>query len=758
MNKNSAHILWFSEINKNDIPVVGGKGANLGEMYNAKIPVPNGFVVTAKAYFDFLAKTSIKEKILTELSSLDMNDSKKLLIASNHIKTAILAADMPKDIQKEIQSYYHKLCGEYDKYVAVRSSATAEDLPDASFAGQQETYLNIKGAHEVVRNVQKCWASLFEPRAIFYRTDKGYSHLKVGIAVPVQLMIQSEVSGIMFTVNPLTNNLNEISVEAAYGLGQPIVSGEVTPDQFILDKKSFKILNEKISTQTWQFTMGGNTPISKAYQKKQKLSDKYVKELAKVGAHIEKHYGKPQDIEWGMEEGKLYIVQSRPVTTLKIHETEATESKVDKKSAGKFLLDGLAASPGVISGPVRLVKSPKEIVNVKEGDVLVAVMTNPDFVPAMKRASAIVTDEGGRTSHASIVSRELGVPAVVGTGLATKLLKNDEIITVDGFEGKVYEGDFVITDLSQKNKSAQDLKTATKVYVNLAEPELAQEMAQRNTDGVGLLRAEFIIANIGTHPKKFIKEKKGREFTEKLAQGLEQFAKAFYPRPVVYRATDFKSNEYKSLKGGEAFEAEEPNPMLGYRGVSRYLDDPDVFNLEIDALLHVRNKLGLKNLHLMLPFVRTVNQLEEVKKLVSAKGLRRSGAFKLWMMVEIPSNVILLDEFIKVGIDGVSIGSNDLTMLTLGVDRDNAKVANVYNELDSAVIASLEKIVTTCKKHKITCSICGQAPSQYPELVDKLVTWGVTSVSVSPDVIDKTRQIIYESEKKLLKKIQKSKK
>jgi len=748
MNKNTAQILWFKEVGKKDIGLVGGKGANLGEMVNAGIPVPNGFVVTAGAYFDFINSTSLKDKIMHELSGLNVDNSKKLQEASRKIKTAIMAADMPGDLAIKIKDYYHKLCGENDRYVAVRSSATAEDLPDASFAGQQETYLNIKGWSDVVKKVQECWASLFEARAIFYRETNKYSHLKVGIAVPIQLMVQSDYSGIMFTVNPLTNSKEEVSIEAAFGLGQPVVSGEVTPDQYIVNKKSGKITSRYLAKQTWQLTLGGNTPISKKYQQVQKLTNKHIVELAHLGMKIEEHYKRPQDIEYGIEDGKLFIVQSRPVTTLVQKETEIA---IEAGNKAKAILEGLAASPGVGVGKVKIVKKPSEINIVKEGDILVAGMTNPDYVPAMKRASAIVTDLGGRTSHAAIVSRELGIPAVVGTSHATKMLRVGELITVDGAEGKVYEGD--ISEVKDVKKSKLDLtkiKTATKIYMNLAEPELAVEMSQRNVDGVGLLRAEFIMAQIGKHPMKFIKEKKQKEFIAQLADGLEKFAEAFYPRPVVYRFNDFKSNEYANLTGGKEFETEEPNPMIGYRGVSRYLAEPEVFEMEVEAIKRVRNKKNLKNLWVMMPFVRTVEQFREVKKLLSAAGLRRSGLFKFWMMVEIPSNVILLDEFLDEGIDGVSIGTNDLTMLTLGVDRDNEKVADSYSEMNPAVLKSLEKIVTTCRKRKVTCSVCGQAPSVFPELVEMLVDWGVTSVSVSPDVIEKTREIVYNSEKKVL--------
>ena len=749
MNRKTAHALWFKDIDKNDIPLVGGKGANLGELVKAGIPVPDGFVVTAKAYFDFINSTSIKRKIMTELDGLDVEDSDKLMEASERIKLAIMQADIPKDIVEEIKSFYMELCGESDKYVAVRSSATAEDLIEASFAGQQESFLEIKGWKSVVNHVQKCWASLFTARAIFYRTENKFSHLKVGIAVPVQLMCQSEVSGIMFTVNPITNNRDEISIEAAYGLGQPIVSGEITPDQYVVSKKTGKIVSRIVVPQDWQLTIDGKTPVSTKYKKKQKLTNKQIVELAEIGLKIEEHYGTPQDIEYGVEKGKILIVQSRPVTTLI---QKSNNVVIDKDVKARFLLEGLAASPGVFSGKVQIIKNPKEIGKVKEGDVLVAEMTNPDYVPAMKRAGAIVTDLGGRTSHAAIVSRELGVPAVVGTLDATKMLSNGEVITVDGNLGKVYEGDItkVVSSVEKSDVNLNKIKTATKVYVNLAEPELAKEMASRNIDGVGLLRAEFIIANIGTHPKKFIKEGKKKEFIAALADGLEKFADAFNPRPVVYRFTDFKSNEYANLKGGKEFETDEPNPMLGYRGVSRYIKDIDVFEMELEAIKIVRNKKGLKNLWVMMPFVRTVQELREVKKIVSASGLRRSGTFKFWMMAEIPSNVVLLDDFIDEGIDGVSIGTNDLTMLILGVDRDNEKVADIYDEMNPAVLKSLEKIIKTCKKRGITCSVCGQAPSVFPELVEMMVDWGVTSVSVSPDVIEKTRGIVYEAEKKVL--------
>ena len=464
-----------------------------------------------------------------------------------------------------------------------------------------------------------------------------------------------------------------------------------------------------------------------------------------------------------MEKGQLYIVQSRPVTTL--YDPSTKEEKKVVQDGLKLLLKGDPASPGIATGYTRVLKTAKEIYKLKEGEMLVTDMTTPDFVPAMKKASAIITNKGGQTSHAAIVSRELGIPCIVGTKLATKTLKNGTVVTVNGKTGEVFKGGLLPkskkidapkksikqSTLTNKQQFKPDLlPTATKIYVNLGEPDLASTLALRNVDGVGLLRAEFMIAQMGIHPKKLIHDKKSDKFVNSLVEGLEKFAKSFYPRPVIYRTTDFKTNEYANLIGGSAYEPLEPNPMIGYRGAYRYIKDQAVFNLELKAITIVRNKLGLKNLHMMVPFIRTVKQLIDVKKIISAHGLVRSSSFKLWMMVEIPSNVILLEDFIKVGIDGVSIGTNDLTMLLLGTDRDNSEVSEIFDERNPAVLWALERIIKTCSKHKITSSICGQAPSRYPDLSLKLVKWGITSVSVSPDMIDQTRQVVYQAEKSLI--------
>ena len=743
-------IVWFGEVTKKDISIVGGKGANLGEMTNARIPVPPGFIVTANAYFDFIKSAKLDGKVRNLLNSLDPNDSKQLQETANEIKQLILNAAMPPKLANEIQKAYIKLG---KGLVAVRSSATAEDLPEASFAGQQSTFLNVQGEENVVAAVQGCWASLFEPRAIFYRQQHGFDHFKVGIAVPVQKMVQSQASGVMFTIEPVTSDTSKVVIEAVFGLGEAIVSGEVTPDLYVVDKDSLKIIGKKIAKQEWQLIRnpvaddkGTNmqVPLPPSMQSQQKVTDDDILELVKLGKQLEDHYQFPQDLEWAKEDNHIYIVQTRPVTTIK----EA--AKVEPEIEAPVLLTGAPASPGIASGPVRIVRDPSNIDKVKMGDILVAEMTTPDFVPAMKRAVAIVTDRGGRTAHAAIVSRELGIPCVVGVGQATTTLTNGQVITVDGSHGKVYSGKVTrriqMTPVADMLRDAM-IKTRTKVYVNLAQPELADAVAARNVDGVGLLRAEFMVAHIGEHPRYMISQNRGHEFVDKLSQGIRIFAKAFNPRPVVYRTTDFKTNEYRELKGGQEYEEVEENPMLGYRGASRYNREPDVFDLEIEAIKRVREKY--KNLWVMIPFVRTVNGMARIKKNLEAKGLRSSADFKLWMMVEVPSNVFLIDKFLGVGIDGISIGSNDLTQLILGIDRDSAKLQDIFDERNEAVLIALERVIKAAKSKGVTSSICGQAPSVYPELTEKLVEWGITSVSVSPDMIGVTREIIAKAEARL---------
>jgi pyruvate,water dikinase len=725
------------------------KRSQFGRNDESQYPGTAGFVVSVDAYFEFLKESDILGEVQTLLDSLDIEDTKQLQRVSTVVKQMFMDSSIMPELALKIKEAYKQL-GE--GLVAVRSSATAEDLPEASFAGQQSTYLNIEGPDEVVDAVLRCWASLFEPRAIYYRVQQGFNHFKVGIAVPVQRMIASVTSGVMFTVEPVTSNTKEIVIEAIYGLGEGLVSGEVTPDLYIVDKENLSIKSKRISKQKNQLSMNpGNNGkdintwqlIDKDLQGKIKLSDEEIIELAKIGKQIEDHYQFPQDIEWAKENGKYFILQTRPVTTIK----EAVEEEPEINAP--VLLSGVAASPGLASGPVKIIHEASQLDRVHTGDILVTEMTTPDFVPAMKKAAAIVTDRGGRTAHAAIVSRELGIPCVVGTDLATTTLIDKKIITVDGAKGKVYSGKIArsLTTTKMSNILRESLTTKTKVYVNLAQPELADMISERNVDGVGLLRAEFIVAQIGEHPSYMLKQNKGNEFVDKLYNGLISFAKPFYPRPVVYRTTDFKTNEYKDLIGGRDFEESEENPMIGYRGASRYVTDIESFKLEIEAIKRVRR--DYKNLHVMIPFVRTVDELKRTKAILEKEGLVRSEDFKLWMMVEVPSNIFLIEKFLSVGIDGISIGSNDLTQLILGIDRDSAKLASTFDERNEAVMIALERAITVAKSMGVTASICGQAPSVYPELTEKLVSWGITSVSVSPDMIGTTREIIAKAEAKL---------
>ncbi len=890
------NVMWFEEINKSNLAEVGGKGANLGEMAAAKFPVPPGFVVTAGAYFEFIRLNKIHDFIKDMTFELDTANNDKLTRASEMIKARILGGQIPAAMRSDIIKSYRELCKRrgHPVYVAVRSSATAEDLPEASFAGQQSTFLNVNGDAEVVQAVKECWASLFEPRSIFYRVNNHFDHLKVGLAAVVQEMVQSEVAGVMFTIDPVTQDLGAVSIEAAYGLGEVVVSGMVTPDHYSVRKSNWNIEVKEVVRQTWMITKSGETNEKKNIvpekQENQKLTDSQIIELAKIGASIEAHYGKPQDTEWAMADGTLFIVQARPVTTIKGPSLEtinsgryleminnkfseniaspesaqpldsvpamtasaesayalanrapaSTQLSVQKEApsyvpvktnyqpaqsapspspessessggseplsslsdlsnlsshsgetpmstpnsssnapsgsvsgqsgsgSGQILLTGLSASPGVGKGRVRIIPTPKDMNLMQQGEILVTEMTTPDFVPAMKKAAGIITDTGGRTCHAAIVSRELGVPCIVGTREATHKLKDGQFVTVDAVRGKVYDGDVEIVGApkpASEGGSASGGKydptafasesyvpTGTKIYVNLAEVELAEKTSKLPCDGVGLLRAEFMIAAIGEHPKKLIREGRQAEFIDKLAEGLRTFSSAFYPRPVVYRATDFKTNEYRNLKGGEEFEPKEENPMMGYRGCARYVSEPEVFAMELSAIKKVRDEYGMKNLWLMIPFVRRIGELRAVKDLLKANGIHRTRDFKLWIMCEVPSTVVLIDEFCQEGIDGVSIGSNDLTQLTLGIDRDNGTLAEGFDERNDAVLRSIEKVVRSCAKHNVTCSLCGQAPSVYPDFAEKLVDFGITSISVNPDVVERTRRLVASAEQKVMLK------
>jgi pyruvate,water dikinase len=822
------NIMWFSEIRKDNLAEVGGKGANLGEMCSVGLPVPNGFVVTSGAYFQFIRHNGIERVIREMTSDLDTENNDRLNLASEAIKNKILAGEIPSHLRSEIMVAYKSMMkGGREPYVAVRSSATAEDLPEASFAGQQSTFLNVKGAEDCVQMVKECWASLFEPRSIYYRTENKFDHLKVGLAAVVQEMVQSEKAGVMFTVEPMGQDRSKVSIEAAYGLGEVVVSGSVTPDRYVVDKNSLKIDVKDVAKQTWMLVKvnekNAHMNVREDMQSRQKLTDQQVIMLAQFGKKIEQHYGKPQDIEWAVAENRIFIVQSRPITTLRkdvlqdaeralsgvqqVEQPQATsqqqkpaqpvqqqparapppaqqmpavqqkqetrvaaqpqapsQKEVVKMAAGtdRIILRGLGAAPGIGKGTVKVLASPKEMGKVQKGDVLVTEMTTPDFVPAMKRASAIVTNSGGMTCHAAIVSREMGIPCIVGSKTATTTLHEGQMVTVDASRGIVYDGDVGLA--SEKKEEAAPTAggaaagapaahvpvTGTKVYVNLAEVDLAEKVSKLPCDGVGLLRAEFMLADIGEHPRKIIKEGRQQEFIDKLAEKMRVFATAFFPRPVVYRATDFKTNEYRNLKGGEEFEPAEANPMMGFRGCGRYITEPDVFSLELQAIKKVREEFGMKNLWLMLPFVRRIGEIRAIKELLHAHGIYRTLDFKLWIMVEVPSTVFLIDQFCDEGIDGVSIGSNDLTQLILGIDRDNATLAEGFDERNHAVQRAIEHVVKVCNERGVTCSICGQAPSVYPEFAEKLVEMGITSMSVNPDAVERTKKNVASAEMKVM--------
>ena len=740
----------LAAITRRDVAWAGGKAANLGEMMRAGLTVPPGFVITTAAYRAYMAEHDLDPLVDEQLGRLGSGDNGALDRAAARVREKILDGRLSAEIEAEIVEAYRKLGG---GPVAVRSSATAEDLEYASFAGQQDTYLNVEGASSLVRAVRSCWASLFQARAIYYREEHGIEQTLVSMAVAVQRMVASDVSGVLFTIDPSADDGGDLLIEAIFGLGEPLVSGQLSPDAYVVSRQGLNVVRRELTPQPWMLRRGGDTGgahesgserivVPPAVQGRQKLGDRQIIELAELGLRLENHFGGPQDIEWAFADERLYVLQSRPITVSTSGRNGQNSRHIELRPA----VSGVGASPGVSAGAVRMIRSASEIDRVQIGDVLITEMTSPDFVPAMKRAAALVTDRGGRTCHAAIVSREMGLPCVVGTGDATTALRDMPVTTVDGKAGLVYESDVtgLLTQPEVATAPAVRLETRTKLYVNLADPDAAERVAALDVDGVGLLRAEFMIAHIGEHPRAMLDSGRGAVFTRELAGRLERFASAFHPRPVVYRFSDFKTNEYRSLKGGETYEHFEENPMIGYRGCARYLAEPDAFALEIEALKLVRQKFP--NVWGMVPFVRSVSELEGVILLLRGQGLEPGPKFKLWMMAELPTNVLLLDEYLDAGIDGVSIGSNDLTQLVLGVDRDNERLTAMFDERDPAVLMAIEQVVRTCKARGVSVSICGQAPSVYPELTRSLVEWGITSVSVSPDMIGQTRGILHQAE------------
>jgi pyruvate,water dikinase len=761
-------VLWFKDLGKEDIPLVGGKCANLGELLGRiGVPVPNGFAVSAYAYKFFLEKTKADKKIESLLSETDSSDMELLQKASVKIRKHIEGLPMPKEMEKEILQKYRELCkyaGKRDAAVAVRSSATAEDLPGASFAGQQDTFLNVT-EKTLLSSVKKCWSSLFTPRAIVYREEKGFSHEEVLISVAVQELISSRSSGVMFTLEPVSGDRDKIVMNASWGLGEAVVSGQVTPDEYLINKKDLNILEKNVVKKDKEIVSdkkGGTKWMTtpKELRDSQAITDEEIVRLARYGIEIENHYKVPQDIEWAVDDrGRIFILQARPET---IHGSGGAGISEERRDIveKEMLLKGIGVSPGKASGKVKVTLKVKDISSFHEGDVLVTEMTTPDWVPAMKIAAAVVTNLGGKTCHAAIVSRELGVPCVVGTETATKTLKDNQVVTVDGQKGLIFKG----AAESKKEEKAQlqgvpadlssQIVTATKVYVNLSIPEIAQKVAQEtNADGVGLLRAEHLMLSIGKHPRLLMEEGGNQVMIDTFAKGVGQVAEAFFPRPVVYRFLDFKPDEFLELPGGEKYERSHvgPNPMIGYRGEYRYAKEDDIFRLELKAIRQAREKMGLTNIWVMVPFVRTLEVFRKTISIMREEGLdhRNDKSFQLWIMVEVPSAVFMIEEFCKEGIDGVSFGTNDLTMLVLGVDRNDTSVQELYDERNLGVLRAIAYTMTVCKKYGVTTSICGQAPSVYPDYLEFMIRCGATSISVNPDTVVFSRRSVAVIEQKV---------
>lgn len=800
MDKNNALILWFDQLGIEDVGLVGGKNASLGEMYrnltSKGVNIPNGFALTAESYRKFLREAGVEQKIRDTLKDLDTTNMSNLQQKGHEVRDIIRKADFPEELNEEIRNAYENLCKQYgeDTDVAVRSSATAEDLPDASFAGQQETYLNIKGEGMLLEACKKCFASLFTNRAISYRVDKDFDHFNIALSVGVQKMVRSDKasSGVMFSIDTESGFKDAILITGAYGLGENVVQGAVDPDEFYVFKPTLKegkkpIISRSVGSKHIKmiYDMQGNKTVknvSVAKEERDKfcVSDDEVITLAKWSAVIEDHYSeqagyhKPMDMEWAKDgdTGELFVVQARPETVQSTKDTSKLIQYVLKGEA-KTIIKGKSVGDRIGSGKANVIKDVKDIDKFKEGEVLVTDMTDPDWEPIMKIASAIVTNRGGRTCHAAIISRELGIPCVVGTGEGTKDIKSGHSITVDcsqGDEGYVYDG--LIPYEKEQHDVGNMKEPATKIMMNLASPNQAFEMSNIPNEGVGLAREEFVINNsIVAHPlallnydkleDKSVKKKideitKGYEdkaqfFIDKLAEGIGMISAAFYPKSVIVRLSDFKSNEYANLLGGELFEPDEDNPMIGWRGASRYYSEKykPAFELECKALKKVRDEFGLKNTTIMIPFCRTVEEGRKVLDVMEKNGLKKGeDGLEVYVMCEIPSNVIKAEEFLDV-FDGFSIGSNDLTQLILGVDRDSELVSHVYDERNKAVKEMLEKVIKIANDKGKYIGICGQAPSDFPDFAEFLVEAGIHSISLNPDTVIKTRMAIAEKEEEL---------
>ena len=774
MSRRSNLVLSLDDLSKEEVGIAGGKGANLGEMRKAGFPVPDGFVVTTEAFELFARENDLEKKVGWLLAKIDANNPKKLETYTSMIRLIIESSRIPKPIIEEVLAAYDQVCKKTGKRVpvAVRSSATAEDSRDASFAGQQATFLNVSKNDEIIASVKRCWASTYTSRAIYYRLKKGFSMNLFTTAVVVQRQIASQKAGVGFSIHPTTGDRDSVVIESVLGQGEELVSGRVTPDTFTINKRTGMIRERRIAEKKRMKVTNkrgeglAEVAIPRRLRQAQSLKSSELLELWSLARKLEAHYNHPQDFEWAVEDdGTLYLLQTRPVTVLggKPGADEVT-------SETEAELKGLGASPGIGVGKARLVLNPNELAKIQKGEILVTKMTTPDYVPAMMKAAGIVTDEGGMTSHAAIVSRELGVPCVVGTGRATKALTQDTLLTVDGTKGLVFRGR-VEAEIQEEGGDAEvpspssgaaagqatTMTTGTKVYMNLGVPEKVQDYLKLPFDGIGLMRIEFIIASyVGAHPLFLLENGLSSKFVDRLAEGMATVARAINPRPVVVRFSDFKTNEYRELKGGEMYEEQESNPMIGWRGVSRYIsqDFSEAFRLELRAMRRVRDEMGLKNVSAMLPFVRTPWEVEKCLGMMEEEGLVRDESFKVWLMAEVPSMVFRAEEFARL-CDGFSVGSNDLTQLILGIDRDSSRLGKMgyFDERDVAVKKAVKQLIEAAHASGITISICGQAPSVYPELAEYLVGEGIDSLSVNPDAVTKTKQIVFEAEEKKMKKV-----